>query len=178
MGSYDVEIENASSSAGVDAYLFYGVVRQESLFRPDAVSPSGAVGLAQLMPGTARRIARANQQPAPSTTDLFDPALNLRLGAAHLRELIDRFDGQSLVALAAYNAGPLPVDRWLPEEPMDADIWVENIPYNETRDYVQRVLWHSVVFGWLTTGQGQDFGHWSRPIVPRRSSEVADASAG
>lgn len=175
---YDVEIENASSSAGVDAYLFYGVVRQESLFRPDAVSPSGAVGLAQLMPGTARRIARANQQPAPSTTDLFDPALNLRLGAAHLRELIDRFDGQSLVALAAYNAGPLPVDRWLPEEPMDADIWVENIPYNETRDYVQRVLWHSVVFGWLTTGQGQDFGHWSRPIVPRRSSEVADASAG
>jgi peptidoglycan lytic transglycosylase len=175
---YDVEIESASSSAGVDAPLFYGVVRQESLFRPDAVSPSGAVGLAQLMPGTARRLARANQQPVPSATDLFDPAVNLRLGAAHLRELIDRFDGQLLAALAAYNAGPLPVDRWLPEEPMDADIWVENIPYNETRDYVQRVLWHSVVFGWLTSGEDQDFGRWSRPIVPHRSPEVADASAG
>lgn len=174
---YDTEIDAAAKSAGVDPLLLYGMVRQESLFRADAVSPSGAIGLAQLMPGTARRIARADQEPLPSTTDLFDPALNLRLGAAHLRELIDRFDGQSLVALAAYNAGPLPVEHWLPEKPIDADIWVENIPFNETRDYVQRVLWHSIVFGWLASGEGQDFAPWARPITPHQTPSADDSAA-
>ena len=174
---YDSEIEAAATSARVAAPLLYGMVRQESLFRADAVSPSGAIGLAQLMPGTARRIAGADRQPLPSANDLFDPALNLKLGAAHLRELIDRFDGQALLALAAYNAGPLAVERWLPEAPIDADIWVENIPYNETREYVQRVLWHSVVFGWLGSGEAQDFAPWAQPITPHRPPGAADSAA-
>ncbi len=176
---YDIEVKAAAESANVDSPLLYGMIRQESLFRADAISPSGAIGLAQLMPGTAKRIARADQQPLPSASDLFDPGLNLRLGAAHLRELIDRFDGQQVVALAAYNAGPLAAERWLPEAPIDADIWVENIPYNETRDYVQRVLWHTVVFGWLGSGEAQDFTPWARPITPHRPSVPASsATAG
>ena len=76
----------------------------------------------------------------PGAADLFDPGVNIKLGAAHLRDLVNRFDKQTIVALAGYNAGENAADRWLPPAPIDADIWIENIPYNETRDYVQRVL--------------------------------------
>ena len=72
-----------------------------------------------------------------------------------LSTLLGKFQGQWPVALAAYNAGPGAATRWLPARPMDADVWIENIPYNETRTYVQRVLWHSVVFGWLESGKAQ-----------------------
>jgi soluble lytic murein transglycosylase len=80
---------------------------------------------------------------------LFEPEVNITLGAAELRGLLDRFDEQLPVALAAYNAGPAAAMRWLPRDDLDADVWIENIPYNETRAYVQRVLWHNVVFSWL-----------------------------
>jgi soluble lytic murein transglycosylase len=82
-----------------------------------------------------------------------------------MRDLIDEFE-QTPVALAGYNAGQAAAARWLPAEPIDADIWIENIPYNETRDYVQRVLWHTVVFGWLQTGGPQDVQSWLQPIAP------------
>ncbi len=143
---YDREVRAAAKLTDLDAPLIYGVIRQESLFRSDAVSTAGALGLAQLLPETARRVARAWQQPVPGAAELFDPGVNVTLGAAHLRDLVNRFDKQTVVALAGYNAGENAADRWLPSRPIDADIWIENIPYNETRDYVQRVLWHSVVF--------------------------------
>ncbi len=149
--------------------LLYGVVRQESLFRPDAVSTAGAVGLAQLLPETARRTANRWNMPEPGRADLFDPATNLRISAAHLRDLMSEFDNQTAVALAAYNAGPNAARRWLPDDALDMDIWIENIPFNETREYVQRVLWHSVVFGWLADGSAQDTSGWQGRIVnPRR----------
>ena len=163
---YEDEVRAAARSAKLDQPLLYGVIRQESLFRADAISPAGAMGLAQLMPETARRAARAANRPVPRANDLLDPVINLDLAARHLRMLIDRFDDQLAVALAAYNAGPLAVERWLPEQPLEGDIWLENVPYNETRDYVQRVLWHSVVFGWLRNGKGQDTKTWVAPIKP------------
>jgi soluble lytic murein transglycosylase len=79
---------------------------------------------------------------------------------------MNRYGQQTIVALAGYNAGERAVERWLPTEPIDADIWTENIPYNETRDYVQRVLWHSVVFGWLTSGGDPERDAWSAQIAP------------
>ena len=91
----------------------------------------------------------------PAAGELLDPAVNITLGAAHLRDLMNRYGQQTIVALAGYNAGERAVERWLPTEPVDADIWTENIPYNETREYVQRVLWHSVVFEWLSTDGGE-----------------------
>ena len=130
------------------------------------------MGLAQLQPATARSAARAAGLPAPTANDLLDPAINLQLAAAHLRTLVDRFDDQLAVALAAYNAGPLAAERWLPEEPVDGDVWLENVPYNETRDYVQRVLWHSVVFGWLRNGKGQEAKAWLAPIQPPASTSA------
>ncbi|HUO68686.1 MAG TPA: transglycosylase SLT domain-containing protein [Gammaproteobacteria bacterium] len=163
---YDEQVQAAAKLANLDATLIYGVIRQESLFRTDVVSSAGAVGLAQVMPATAREIARAWQRPVPATAELFDPAVNITLGAAHLRDLMNRYGQQTIVALAGYNAGERAVERWLPTEPVDADIWTENIPYNETREYVQRVLWHSVVFGWLTSGSQRERDAWLAQIAP------------
>ena len=163
---FDAQIQEAAKLTNVEATLLYGVIRQESLFRADAVSSAGAVGLAQVLPGTARQIARAWQQPVPAPAELLDPAVNITLGAAHLRDLLNRYGQQTIVALAGYNAGERAVERWLPTEPIDADIWTENIPYNETREYVQRVLWHSVVFGWLTSGDNREREAWLAQIAP------------
>jgi soluble lytic murein transglycosylase len=160
---YDAEVAAAAGFSGLSLDLIYGVIRQESLYRSDAVSSADARGLMQLLPETARRTARQSNLPVPSAADLFEPAINVMLGAAHVKELLDRFGGQLPLALAGYNAGPGAAQRWLPSRAMDPDIWIENIPYNETRTYVQRILWHTVVFGWLRDGQ------------PRETSEMLTA---
>lgn len=157
---YDADVKSAAAAAGVPTELVYGVLRQESLYRPDAVSSAGAVGLLQMLPETARRTARRAQHPLPRPADLLKPAINVRLGAAHLRELLDQFGGQVPLALAGYNAGPGAALRWLPEQAIDTDVWIENIPFNETRNYVQRILWHTVVFSWLGSGQPQATQAW------------------
>jgi soluble lytic murein transglycosylase len=164
---FDTEVDSAARQAKLSPELVYGIVRQESLYRADAVSSAGARGLMQLTPDTARRTARQLKRASPALTDLFDPATNTSLGAAHVRELLDRFDNQVPVALAGYNAGPNAVTRWLPSKPVDADVWIENIPYNETRTYVQRVLWHELTFAWLRSeGEAQRTESWLRPIRP------------
>ena len=150
---YENEIAAAAAAQNLEHALLGGLIRQESMFRPDAVSSAGAIGLAQLQPSTARRIAAAAGMPRPERADLFEPAINSRLGAATLRASLGRFDDQLPAALAAYNAGPAAAARWLPDRNIDADIWIENIPFNETRDYVHRVLWNSVVYAWLLNNE-------------------------
>jgi soluble lytic murein transglycosylase len=83
----------------------------------------------------------------------FDATADVTLGAAYLKELLDRYGGALGVSLAAYNAGPVPVARWLPPRSMPADVWIENIPYGETRTYIQRVLEHIVAFAWVRDAQ-------------------------
>src|SRR5690606_32816618 len=129
-------------------------------------SAAGAIGLAQLKPDTARRAARRFNLPAPRREDLLVPATNMMLGAAELATLLEEFGSQLPVALAGYNAGPAAARRWLPDRPLDADVWIENIPYNETRAYVQRVLWHSLVFAWLDSGHPRDTRAWLAAIAP------------
>ncbi len=169
---YDREVHSAAAFTKLPQDLIYSVLRQESLYRADAVSSAGARGLLQLMPETARRTALSWKRPNPSATQLLEPAINIPLGAAQLRTLVDRFGGQTTVALAGYNAGPAAVRRWLPQESIDSDIWIENIPYNETRAYVQRILWHSVVFAWLRTGEAQRADHWIARISSIDSATV------
>jgi soluble lytic murein transglycosylase len=142
------------------------VLRQESLFRADAASAAGALGVAQLTYETARATARRSALPIPKRVDLFDPRVSITLGAARLAELLARFDGQLPIALGAYNAGEAAARRWLPDEPIDSDVWIENIPYNETRAYVRRVLWHSLVFAWLDTGRAQSTRSWVAQVRP------------
>ncbi len=169
---FDREVRAAARLSGLPSDLIYGVMRQESLYRSDAVSSAGARGLLQMLPETARRTARAWKRPRPAADDLFNPAINVPLGAAHLRELVDRFDGQTVVALAGYNAGARAATRWLPEESIEPDVWIENIPYNETRNYVQRILWHNVVFGWLRTGEPQKTNGWLARVTPLSEETV------
>jgi soluble lytic murein transglycosylase len=169
---YDAEVLSAAKFTGLAPQLIYGVMRQESLYRRDAVSSAGARGLLQMLPETARRTASKWQRPRPSADDLFNPVINVQLGAANLRSLVDRFGGQTLVALAGYNAGPNAAARWMPSESLDPDVWVENIPYNETRSYVQRILWHKVVFTWLQTGEPQKVDAWLTRIAPISESAM------
>jgi soluble lytic murein transglycosylase len=166
------EVKTAAQLSQLTPELIYAVLRQESLYRSDAVSSAGARGLMQLMPETARRTARQWQLPRPTTADLFEPAVNIPLGAANLRMLLDQLDNQMPVALAGYNAGIGAARRWLPAEPIDADVWIENIPYEETRDYVQRVLWHSLLEKWLHGG-GHELSAdtWLADIAPLRATD-------
>jgi soluble lytic murein transglycosylase len=168
---FDRQVRAASQLANLQPELIYSVMRQESLYRTDAVSSAGARGLLQLLPDTARRTARAFKRPRPTPDDLFDPNVAVMLGAAHLRELVDRFGGQTIVALAGYNAGPNAAARWIPPQPVEADVWIENIPYNETRTYVQRIVWHNLVFKWLKRHEPQTADGWLSAVGPTSAGE-------
>jgi soluble lytic murein transglycosylase len=139
----------ASELTQVPADWILGVMRQESLFRTDAVSRANARGLMQMLPATAVSVAKRWHLSTPSPDGLFDPVVAIPLGAARLRDLLDRYDGQLSLTLAAYNAGSVPVARWLPGRALDADVWVENIPFNETRGYVQHIVEHIVAYAWV-----------------------------
>lgn len=134
-------IERWAKAAKVDPDLLQALVREESLFNPWARSSTGAIGLTQLMPDTARKVARALKLGRVDAEMLQRPALNIRLGAAYLGELMSRLDGSKVLAVAAYNAGPPAILRWMRARPnADVDEWVEEIPVWETRDYVKHVL--------------------------------------
>ncbi|WP_429108107.1 transglycosylase SLT domain-containing protein [Aeromonas media] len=127
--------------------LLYAISRQESALYPLALSPVGARGLMQLMPATARETASKLGVPYRNEQQLFDPAMNIRLGSAYLKRLLDVYDGNRILAAAAYNAGPGRVKRWRDQstnKPMD--VWVESIPYRETRNYVQNVLSFDLIY--------------------------------
>jgi len=131
---------------GVDPYLLMAISRRESAFNRQAVSPVGARGLMQLMPSTADHVSRQLDIEAPSLGELFEPATNIRLGSAYIRDMLERYRGNRIAAAAAYNAGPSRVDRWLRDSPDAFDLFVESIPFHETRAYVQAVLTYRVIF--------------------------------
>lgn len=143
---YAAIVADASKQTSVPGDWIFAVMRQESLFRKDAVSRADARGLMQMQPATAAAVARRWHLPPPSRESLFDPPVAVKFGSLYVRELLDRYDGQLDQSLAAYNAGPVSVARWMPANPVDADIWIENIPYAETRGYVQHILEHIVAF--------------------------------
>lgn len=140
-------VSSQAKENALDMAWVYAVIRQESAFMRDARSPVGALGLMQLMPATARHVARRQLKiTPPPRRRLLDPTLNIRLGSAYLSELKERLEGNPVLATAAYNAGPHRVSRWLPEDGLDADIWVELIPFNETRKYLRRVMSYTVIY--------------------------------
>ena len=162
---YEAQVRAAAEFAGIPTSWIYSVMRQESLYDPRAQSKRDAFGLLQLLLPTARQTAQRWKRPLPSSREeLFQPEINLPLGAAHLRDVSDRFDGRFILALGAYNAGATALARWLPAQPMDADIWIENIPFNETRGYIQKILWNIAVFGWLESGRTQDLSPLLQPV--------------
>jgi soluble lytic murein transglycosylase len=125
----------------VDPFLIAGLIREESVYDPRALSPVGAIGLMQLMPETGRRVARQVGLSGFEVEQLYTPDVNLTLGVRYLADLLDRFAGNEAYAVAAYNAGPEAVTRWIETgPPRSIEEFIEEIPFSETRGYVKRVL--------------------------------------
>ena len=130
-----------SQKNGLDPYLVASLIRQESEFNPGVVSHANAWGLMQLLPSVGKSMARKDGVKGFSTNSLLNPTLNLQLGTTNLRLVLDRFGGQQEYALAAYNAGDVPVRQWMSVGSYrDIAEFVESIPYTETRDYVEAIL--------------------------------------
>jgi hypothetical protein len=124
----------------VDPYLVQALIREESFFRADSLSPAKAYGLMQLLHSTAREIAKGSKLKVKAR-DLYDPEINIRLGLNHLKTLLDKYDGRLYLALAAYNAGAHRVDQWLADFPnAGEEEFIEMIPFSETRNYVKNIL--------------------------------------
>jgi len=144
---YKQQVMQHAEARELDPSIIYGVMRRESLFDPLARSSVGALGLMQLMPSTARLVAKSIGMKRPRKSDILRVENNIRLGTHYLRTVMNRFDNNVALAAAAYNAGPGNVKRWLPKNTiMSADLWVETVPFKETRNYVQAVLAYSTVF--------------------------------
>jgi len=151
---YKPLFEKSASQARISSTWAYGIARSESLFMRDVRSNAGAVGLMQLMPATGREVAQELRLPYSGLVTLTNPESNIRLGTSYLGQMAERYGGNQVLATAAYNAGPHRVDRWLPDSgALDARVWIENIPYNETRKYVKRVLSAQAIFHWRMTGE-------------------------
>ena len=151
---YRSEVMAKSAELGLDPAYVYGLIRQESRFIVDARSSVGASGLMQLMPATARWTARKIGL-AFSADTITDRDVNLKIGTGYLKLVLDDFDGSELMAAAAYNAGPNRSRRWREGALLEPAIWAENIPFNETRDYVKKVLSNATVYAALLAGRVQ-----------------------
>ena len=151
---YHETFREHAENASISATWAYGVARSESLFMRDVRSSAGAIGLMQLMPTTGKKVAKEIRLPYSGLDTLTDPDSNIRLGTSYLGQMAERYGGNQVLATAAYNAGPHRVDAWLPESgDIDARVWIENIPFNETRGYVRRVLAADTIFHWRITGE-------------------------
>jgi soluble lytic murein transglycosylase len=136
-------IKQEAKQYGIDPFFAAGLIRQESVFNPTAISRVGARGLMQLMPATAQQVARIRGVGQVTIADLYNPVLNIKLGMYYLSQRIDQF-GRLEYASAGYNAGPGRVQQWVRERgSMDIEEWIENIPFAETRGYVQGVIRNS-----------------------------------
>lgn len=145
--AYDKIVSLFSNHYQIPKELIYAIIRQESAFRGDAISSAGAQGLMQLMPATARKLSARERIGYINQTLLFLPHLNIQLGAAYLKELATRFKRNPLFMIAAYNAGPTQVDYWIKNQhAKKMDVWVETLPWPETRNYIKNVIAFYVVY--------------------------------
>ncbi|OAD23631.1 lytic murein transglycosylase, soluble [Candidatus Thiomargarita nelsonii] len=145
--AFKSQLTRGAKRQGIDLAWVYGIVRQETAFRHKARSSAGALGLMQVMPATARFVAKKIDLKLKRRQDILDIDTNIKLGTAYLQQMLDKFDGNYMLATAAYNAGPGRSKRWAAENScVPADLWVELIPFNETRKYVRSVLFYTRIF--------------------------------
>ena len=178
---HDQAIRREAKKNSLDPAWMAAEIRAESVFNPNARSPANALGLMQLLPGTAMTVARRLGVPWTGADSLYDPDTNITLGTAYMRQLLDTYGGQPYFAIAGYNAGPAPMLRWQSQRPgMDPDFWIETISYKETREYVARVLAFSTIYDWRLNGNAVplDDRMRGRPTLARKSFVCPVASAG
>ncbi len=165
------DISRAAELSGLDPALVFGLIRQETRFMPQLRSHAGASGLMQVMPATARWTARKIGMEWRNPALINDPATNLKLGTSYLKLVLEDLDGSLPMAAAAYNAGPGRPRRWREGPLLDAAVWAENIPFNETRDYVKKVLSNAAVYGALLDGTQ------AVPLRPRLGTGIGPRDA-
>lgn len=163
---YEQSIVDNATEQAVDPAVIFGLIRQESAFDQEAASPVGARGLMQIMPATGLQIARELKEPWTSARVLYDPTVNIKYGAFYYGKLLQQFNGHFALAAAAYNAGPHRVKSWMPAVGMAADIWVETIPFKETRRYVSFVLSYALIYQQRLQRNGLKMRHLMQEIRP------------
>jgi soluble lytic murein transglycosylase len=172
---YEAEVLAAADDRALDAAFVYAVMRQESAFNARARSAAGALGLMQLMPATAKRIARKLNHPVPGTYDILAVNKNITMGTEHLRHLLDRFQGNLLYTAAAYNAGSHRVKRWRPRTlTVPGDVWIATLPYGETRRYIQRILAYTVIYEWRLGREPAPITRYIQSLVPTAPDTMAE----
>jgi soluble lytic murein transglycosylase len=143
----------AAQAAGIDPAWTFAIIRAETAWQPDARSGADARGLMQLLPGTAELVSRRSGLPYPGPSSLYDPDINIPLGTRYLAHLGMRFNGSPWLTSAAYNAGPGNAQRWVDARGnLDPEVFILTIPFNETRDYVTRVMSFATIYGWRLHG--------------------------
>jgi len=147
---YRSEVDRAAAKNRIPPAWVFGVMRRESAYIRDVRSSAGAVGLMQLMPQTAKYVAKL-QGNKNWKGDLTDIETNIGFGTFYLRHVMDKFDDHQVLATASYNAGPKRVSIWLPPIDMPADVWIDSIPYTETRRYVRAVMAYTAIYEWHLT---------------------------
>lgn len=166
--AHEQAVKRHTSDRSLDASWVMGLMRSESAMAEDAVSSAGARGLMQIMPGTARQLSRRHGFNYTSVDQLMQAEFNIALGTSYLRDLLDQYGNNSVLASGAYNAGPRAVERWLDSTGLtDPAMWIETLPYRETREYIPRVLAFSAIYDWRQ----------SRPVV-RLTSRMPPLDSG
>lgn len=166
-------VQEQARVQGIQAAWIMGVMRRESAFDATATSSADAFGLMQLILPTARTIGNKLGITISDKNALFVPDINVRLGAAYLKEMLEKFDGDYAQATAAYNAGPGRPPQWRPPVLINADQWVESIPFTETRDYVQAVMAYTTIYDYkLNQGQGRRLAERLQPITPNAKTST------
>jgi soluble lytic murein transglycosylase len=165
------QVDRQAKDHGLDSAWIYAIVRQESAFSTDARSRAGAIGLMQLMPTTAKEVAVKADNRGFKVNDLLQPEVNIALGATYLNQIYRRLQENPVLATAAYNAGPSRVMRWLPETPLATDVWIETVPYRETREYLKRVLAYTVIYNHRLGNKPERLPEkWLQPIGATHAS--------
>ncbi|HPE58956.1 MAG: lytic transglycosylase domain-containing protein [Thiothrix sp.] len=160
-------IMEQSRAQGIRPEWILGIMRRESAFNADAESSAKALGLMQLMPATARHVGKRLGIPVAGREDILKPETNVQLGSAYLSQMLNRFGGNYAQATAAYNAGPGRIPQWAPDKTIDADQWVESIPYRETRRYVRAVMAYTTIYEHkLQPGTDNKLSSHLKPVHP------------
>jgi soluble lytic murein transglycosylase len=168
------EVLKKASEIGIDPAYVYGLIRQESRFVTDARSVVGAAGLMQVMPATAKWTAKKIGLTNYSPDQIHQRDVNIAIGTGFLKIVLDNFEGSMPMAAAAYNAGPSRVRKWRMGPVIEGAIWAENVPFNETRDYVKKVLSNATAYAALITSEPQSLKSRLGSVGPRTADAGAD----
>ena len=168
--------EEYAERRGLDPARVFAIIRSESAFMADARSPAGALGLMQILPQTAREIAKRIGMRFNSAQVLRNPKPNIAIGTAYLKQMLDRYDGNFAMAAAAYNAGPHRVRQWRRDSCTTSERWIDMIPFRETRRYVRRVLFYTTVYEWRLEKKLTRLNSVMSPVPAKKASSTADCA--